>query len=109
MWRLYVCVHPIFHPGGKYHQPNLLGHPLSVAPKVKRMNYILSFQCLVITIWLKLALVPHLMAYVDHPWKGLPGILWANEWLRRLDLVISGVDGRCDPDVILMFEDSIPL
>lgn len=48
---LYVCVDPIFHPGGKYHQPNLMGHPLSVAPKVKRMNYILSFQCLLITIW----------------------------------------------------------
>lgn len=58
---------------------------------------------------LKLTLVPHLMAYVDLPWKGLPGILWANEWLCQLDLVISGVGGRCDPDVILMFEDSIPL
>lgn len=42
----------------------------------------------------------------------MEGTSWnsvASEWLRQLDLVISGVGGRCDPDVILMFEDSIPL
>lgn len=37
----------------------------------------------------KLALVQHLLAYVDFPWKGLPRILWVNEWPHRLDLVIT--------------------